>query len=149
MEKRLVKTLPDGLFHETEEKRSKIMASIKATDTKPELGVRRLVHGMGYRYRVHVRELPGKPDLVFPSRRRVIFVNGCFWHKHSCRLGTRNPKAHSEYWIEKLEGNVRRDKRNRRLLQKEGWGVMVIWECQVVSKNLEHLGRRIMEFLDS
>jgi DNA mismatch endonuclease (patch repair protein) len=84
-------------------------ARIKKTDTKPELAVRGLLHSLGYRYRVHRRDLPGNPDIVFPSRRKVIFVHGCFWHRHDCRLGAKVPSARPEYWMPKLEGNRQRD----------------------------------------
>ncbi len=123
------------------------MALVRGKDTKPELVVRRLVHGMGYRYRLHSASLPGKPDLVFPGRRKVIFVHGCFWHRHpssSCKLA-RMPKSRLEFWLPKLEGNRLRDERNQRELKKQGWKVLSIWECQIV--NLASLSNRIRSFL--
>jgi DNA mismatch endonuclease (patch repair protein) len=102
---------------------------------------------MGYRYRLHSASLPGKPDLVFPGRRKVIFVHGCFWHRHpssSCKLA-RMPKSRLEFWLPKLEGNRLRDERNQRELKKQGWKVLSIWECQIV--NLASLSNRIRSFL--
>lgn len=132
----------------TDAVRSRIMASIRSRDTKPEMAIRRLVHGLGYRYRLHARDLPGQPDLVFRSRRKVIFVHGCFWHQHDCRQGRRNPKKNSAYWRQKLAGNVARDGRHNRELRKAGWGVMTIWECRVDSRQLDKLVKRITGFLD-
>ena len=108
------------------------MAAIVSKDTKPELAVRQAVYGMGYRYRLHSKQLPGKPDLVFGKLRKVIFVHGCFWHQHAkarC-LDGRRPKSNTGYWNPKLEGNVARDKRNRVALKKAGWDVLVIWDCE-------------------
>ncbi len=129
----------------TAEKRSQIMRAVRGVNTTPELIVRRAVFALGYRYRLHAPELPGKPDIVFRPRKRVIFVHGCFWHQHSCPRGARQPKTRQEYWDKKLSRNVARDRRNRRQLNKEGWKVMVIWECQ--TKDLEKLGRRLQRFL--
>lgn len=106
------------------------MRRIRKTDTKPEMVVRRLVHCMGYRYRLHRRDLPGTPDLVFPARRKVIFVHGCFWHQHDCTLGRKKPSANPDYWHPKLARNVERDGENRRRLTALGWDVLVIWECE-------------------
>ena len=114
-------------------RRSEIMSGIRSKGMKPEMTVRRLLHSMGYRYRLHGRELPGKPDLVFPARRKVIFVHGCFWHQHAdpgCRI-VRRPKSNREYWLPKLERNVARDAENRARLEELGWEVLVIWECEV------------------
>lgn len=113
--------------------RSARMALVRGKDTKPELAVRRLVHGMGYRYRLHRASLPGKPDLVFASRRKVIFVHGCFWHRHpstACKLA-RLPKSRLDFWLPKLEGDRLRDERNKRKLKRYGWKVLSIWECQI------------------
>jgi DNA mismatch endonuclease (patch repair protein) len=123
------------------------MASVRAVNTKPELAVRRLVHGLGYRYRLHGRRLPGKPDLVFPERWKVIFVHGCFWHRHKGCALARIPKSRSDFWRQKLEGNAKRDARNIRLLRGEGWGVMVVWECQI--KKTARLTTRIRRILDA
>jgi len=123
------------------------MSRVRGRDTKPELLVRRLVHGMGYRYRLHRHDLPGKPDLTFPARRKVIFVHGCFWHRHpdpACPLA-RLPKSRLDFWRPKLETNRKRDGRNIVLLAELGWDVLVIWECQ--TKNRAELKARIGEFL--
>src|SRR5688572_11437656 len=105
------------------------MSRIRGKDTKPELVVRRLVHALGYRFRLHRAELGGRPDLVFPARMKVIFVHGCFWHRHTCKLGAPVPKTRPEFWAEKFDGNVRRDKANQRKLADEGWCVLVVREC--------------------
>ena len=132
----------------TKERRGEIMSRIRGAHTKPEMVVRRLVHGMGYRYRLHVRNLPGRPDLVFPGRRKVVFVHGCFWHRHSCRRGQSVPSTRTA-WLDKLESNRRRDRRVRRKLRKLGWAVLVIWECQTGSSRSDLLRRRIVNFLGS
>lgn len=126
--------------------RSRIMAAVRGANTGPELRVRRLVHAMGYRYRLHVKALPGTPDLVFPRLRKVIFVSGCFWHMHTCGR-CRIPATRRPYWLAKLERNARRDRRTRRQLRKAGWQVLVVWECQTQAKSLERLRRRIDRFL--
>lgn len=131
----------------TPEQRSERMSRVRGRDTKPEMLVRRLTHGMGYRYRLHRRGLPGSPDLVFPSRKKVIFVHGCFWHQHldpGCKLA-RLPKSKLDFWGPKLETNRERDERSLVLLAELGWDVLVIWECQ--TKNREELQVRIGEFL--
>ena len=126
------------------QERSAQMRLVRSKDTKPEMRVRRLVHGLGYRYRLHRADLPGKPDLVFPSRRRVIQVNGCFWHGHKCRLG-RMPKSSIEYWQRKIETNRARDKKALRALRKLGWQCLVVWECNL--GNEKELMKRIERFL--
>jgi DNA mismatch endonuclease (patch repair protein) len=131
----------------TPEQRSERMSRVRSRDTKPEMLVRRLAHGMGYRYRLHRRDLPSSPDLVFPSRQKVIFVHGCFWHRHldpDCKLA-RLPKSKLDFWGPKLETNRERDERNLALLAELGWDVLIIWECQ--TKNREELQARIGEFL--
>ena len=128
--------------------RSERMSRVRGKDTKPELLVRRLVHGMGYRYRLHRRDLPGTPDLVFPGRRKVIFVHGCFWHRHpdpTCKLA-RLPKSRREFWLPKLEGNRARDVENMARLEELGWESMTIWECQL--RDQEALEERVRRFLD-
>lgn len=127
--------------------RSERMARIRAKDTAPEMRVRRLAHAMGYRYRLHRRDLPGCPDLVFPSRRKVIFVHGCFWHRHgkNCPL-TRWPKSKMDFWRPKLEANRKRDRRNLKDLAALGWRVLVIWECEI--RDGGKLAMTIKEFLD-
>jgi DNA mismatch endonuclease (patch repair protein) len=111
------------------------------------LVVRKLTHGLGYRYRLHRRDLPGQPDLVFPSRHKVIFVHGCFWHRHKGCALARMPKSRQDFWLEKLEGNAKRDGRNERALRLNGWGVMTVWECQLSDR--DRLTTRIRRFLDA
>lgn len=109
------------------------MALVRGRDSTVELAVRRLVHRMGFRYRLHDRRLPGSPDLVFPARRKVIFVHGCFWHRHpdpACKLA-RMPKSRLDFWRPKLEGNRERDLRHQRLLRELGWNFLVVWECEI------------------
>jgi len=130
------------------EQRSRNMARIRSRDTRPELVVRRLVHSMGFRFRLHRQDLPGRPDLVFPSRRKVIFVHGCFWHRHSCRRGKSLPTTRVEFWTRKFEANRQRDDKVRRELRRDGWEVLVVWECQATSSNLQRLANRIRRFLD-
>lgn len=127
------------------EKRSRMMAGIKGKNTKPELVVRKLVHGMGFRYRLHRKDLPGSPDLVFPRLKKVIFVHGCFWHRHpSCRFAY-TPKSNSQFWLNKLEGNTRRDELALVALNAMGWEVLIVWECEVW--DLPALCPRLSEFL--
>ncbi|MNO91931.1 Very short patch repair protein [compost metagenome] len=123
------------------------MSRVKSKNTKPELVVRRLVFGMDYRYRLHAKNLPGQPDLVFPGRKKVIFVNGCFWHGHTdCRYG-RLPKSRVEYWQAKIEQNQARDRENTTLLEADGWQVLTVWQCEL--KNIETLANRLNEFIES
>ncbi len=131
----------------TAAERSRRMSLVKGKDTKPEMFVRRLVHRMGYRYRLHVRDLPGNPDLVFPSRCKVIFVHGCFWHRHGSCRNTRWPKSKLSFWRPKLEENQRRDKTNRRRLGRLGWKVLIVWECQL--GKLPALTARLRAFLET
>ncbi len=114
----------------TPEQRRLCMSSIKAKDTKPEMIVRKISHSLGYRYRLHRTDLPGKPDLVFPRLSKIIFVNGCFWHMHKCKFGLVTPKTNSDFWRKKRESTVVRDKKQQQELKNLGWQVMVIWECQ-------------------
>lgn len=128
--------------------RSRNMAAIRATGMKPEMMVRSLVHRMGYRFRLHAKDLPGKPDLVFRPRRKVIFVHGCFWHQHQkpgCRDG-RQPKSNIGYWRQKMARNVERDAANLAGLKSLGWKVLVLWECEVL-KGRPSLEKRIRRFL--
>ena len=119
------------------------MARVKTKNTEPELKMRRLLLDMGYRgYRIHYDKLPGRPDVVFTRRRKVIFVHGCFWHGHNCKSGMNTPKINKDYWEPKLRRNADRDKEHLRQIRKEGWKVLVVWECQL--KNLEGV-RRILE----
>jgi DNA mismatch endonuclease, patch repair protein len=114
--------------------RSKIMASVRHKDTGAELILRRALHKIGLRYRLHDRTLPGSPDLVFPRFHAVVFVHGCYWHSHGCYRST-VPKSRHEFWIEKFQANRSRDARNERLLLKDGWRVLIVWECVLLGKN--------------
>lgn len=125
--------------------RSALMSRVKAKGTKPELNVRRLAHGLGYRYRLHRRDLPGSPDLVFPGRRKVLFVHGCFWHRHQGCRKTTMPKTRAKFWQRKFDDNVRRDERVIAALRDLGWDVLVVWECETSDENL--LRRTLIEFL--
>ena len=111
--------------------RSFNMSRIKSRDTKPELIVRSLVHRMGFRFRLHRKDLPGKPDIVLPSHRKIIFVHGCFWHSHRCRFGRVSPATNSEFWTTKRGETAKRDRRNLRKLRRDGWTVLVVWECWI------------------
>jgi DNA mismatch endonuclease (patch repair protein) len=129
----------------TANQRSKLMSRVKGKDTTPERIVRRIAHGLGYRFRLHCAKLPGKPDLVFPRLRRIIFVHGCFWHLHTCRQGMNAPKTNVSFWNAKREGNKARDGRVRRELRRLGWEVLVIWECQC--RNTAKIRDKVNEFL--
>ena len=131
----------------TPEQRSIIMSRIGSKNTKPEMIVRKLVFGLGYRYRLHDKKLPGRPDLVFKSKKKVIFVHGCFWHQHrGCKRGTL-PKSNLEFWEGKLKNNKTRDKKIRRQLKELGWEVLVIWECQ--TKDAKALAEKLILFLET
>lgn len=127
----------------TPERRSYLMSRVRGKNTTPELRVRKLAHALGYRFRLHRRDLPGKPDLVFPRLHKIIFVHGCFWHRHEgCRLATHS-KSRTEFWEAKFERNVERDRRVRAELRALGWDVLVIWECETrESDTLEDILRR-------
>jgi len=128
-------------------RRSWAMSRVRRSNTKPELEVRRLLFAKGYRYRLHAKQLPGTPDLVFASRRKVIFVNGCFWHRHeNCRLAS-TPKSNTEFWLSKFEANKQRDQRALTELSKLGWSVLTVWQCEIDSKAL--LERRLCAFLEN
>ena len=131
----------------TPAERSARMARIAGKHTAPEMAVRRLVSALGHRYRLHGAKLPGKPDLVFAGKRKAIFVHGCFWHRHAaktCKLA-RLPKTRLDFWLPKLEGNRKRDARNRRALARAGWKTLVVWECQL--GNIDRMRNRIARFL--
>ena len=130
----------------TPEVRSRIMAKVKSKGMKPELRVRKLLHGLGYRYRLHRADLPGRPDLVFPARRKVVFVNGCFWHRHDNCGQVRLPATNRDYWQAKLERNYNRDRRNLALLREQGWAALTIWECQL--RDLAAVAAQLTAFLD-
>ena len=132
---------------ESDALRSRIMRAVRSKDTKPEIIVRKLSFSLGYRHRLHRKDLPGKPDLVYPSRKKVIFVHGCFWHGHDCKRGARVPKTHKEYWVKKIGGNIARDKKNQMLLKETGWEYLIVWECEI--KDSEILGERLKIFLNA
>jgi DNA mismatch endonuclease (patch repair protein) len=125
------------------------MALVRGKDTKPELVVRRLIHGLGYRFRLHRKDLPGKPDIVLPRLRKAIEVRGCFWHRHPDPACTRAriPKSRQDFWIPKLEGNARRDADNERALRALGWDLLVVWECETVPTRRDELTAAVRQFL--
>ncbi|WP_373432581.1 very short patch repair endonuclease [Geothrix sp. 21YS21S-2] len=125
--------------------RSWVMSRVRSQDTRPELTVRRLLHAMGYRYRLRLRTLPGSPDLAFTGRRKVVWVHGCFWHGHTCPNGTRLPRTNVAFWEEKRRRNQERDLLAERNLVALGWEFMVVWECEL--KQPEAVGHRLVEFL--
>lgn len=116
--------------------RSDIMRCVHGKNTSPEIAVRRIVSSLGYRYRLHRRDLPGAPDLVFIGLRKVLFVNGCFWHMHHCSRGKSTPSANGAYWRKKRESNARRDRSVRRKLRSQGWDILTVWECQIRDASL-------------
>lgn len=128
----------------TPERRSEIMARIKSVDTNPEMRLRQIIHALGYRFRLHRRDLPGNPDIVLPSYHAAIMMHGCFWHGHTCKDG-RRPESNSAYWEKKLDRNIERDRRNASALRRLGWRCMVVWECQL--KNQDRIARRVERFL--
>ena len=133
----------------TRKRRSEIMSNIRAKGMKPEMAVRHITHAMGYRYRLHRTDLPGRPDLVFPGRRKVIFVHGCFWHQHGdpeCQIA-RRPKSNQHYWLPKLERNVARDGEHLAQLAVLGWDVLVVWECEIDRDR--RTAERIRQFLET
>ena len=122
----------------TPEERSRNMRKIRSKNTSPELLIRKIVYSLGYRYRLHRKDLPGKPDLVFFGKKKVIFVHGCFWHQHQnpeCKIA-RVPKSKTEYWLPKLQRNVERDQRNKEELMESGWSVLEVWECETKNTSL-------------
>lgn len=131
---------------EDPERRSRIMRAVRSQDTAPELAVRRAAHGLGYRFRLHRKDLPGAPDLVFPRLGAVIFVNGCFWHGHSCPRGARVPMNNRGYWLRKIQSNRTRDRAVRSALRRLGWRCLTVWECQ--TKNAASLAARVRRFLE-
>lgn len=131
----------------TQAARSERMSRVKGKDTKPELKVRKLVHSLGYRYRLHGKDIPGKPDMVFSTRWKVIFVNGCFWHRHgdsNCSLA-RLPKSRLDFWLPKLERNAQRDNENVEMLRQTGWESLVVWECEL--RDMDAVKRKVVGFL--
>ncbi|WP_449396790.1 very short patch repair endonuclease [Devosia riboflavina] len=134
-------------MHGVPDARRRLMANVRSANTKPEMIVRRLTHALGYRYRLHVRSLPGSPDLVFSGKRKLIFVHGCFWHRHEgCNLTT-FPKTRADYWNAKFAANVARDAAQEAALWQQGWSVLTIWECE--TRDLLALQQRISGFLSN
>jgi len=131
------------------EKRSEVMGKVRSRDTKPEIAVRKLLHGMGYRFTVNGpknKNLPGRPDIVLPKYKTVVFVHGCFWHRHKgCRMAA-SPKSNKKFWQEKFARNVARDRRNSRKLRNQGWRVLVVWECEV--RMAEKLSKKLKRGID-
>lgn len=130
---------------ESPEVRRRTMQAVKSKDTAPELTVRRMAHGMGYRFRLHRKDLPGKPDIVFPGLHKIIFVHGCFWHGHDCPRGARVPKGNRDYWLKKIGRNRERDRAARAALIDSSWRVAVLWECELGDQ--KQLRRRLRDFL--
>ncbi|TIU00670.1 MAG: DNA mismatch endonuclease Vsr [Mesorhizobium sp.] len=122
------------------------MSAVRQKNTKPEMAVRRLLHAMGYMYRLHASELPGKPDVVFRKRRKALFVHGCFWHGHNCGRGHR-PASRSDYWDAKIDRNVARDLDRIERLRADGWDVLVVWECETLKRDAAELAVRLRSFL--
>ncbi|MBB6357199.1 very short patch repair endonuclease [Aminobacter aganoensis] len=127
--------------------RSRMMRAVKSKNTAPEMIVRKIVHRMGYRFRLHRKNLPGHPDLVFPSRRLALFVHGCFWHGHDCARGARSPKTNAQYWAQKIERNRKRDAATLEALSQEGWRSCVVWECEL--REQEQLRTKLGDLLMS
>jgi DNA mismatch endonuclease, patch repair protein len=125
--------------------RSATMRAVKSKDTKPELMVRSLIYRLGYRFRLHRKDIPGTPDIVFPGRRKVIFIHGCFWHGHDCKRGARVPQNNRDYWEKKIERNRQRDMINLNALQQLRWQVLVIWECEISQS--QDLAKKLTNFL--
>ena len=132
----------------TPKQRSYNMSRIRNSNTKPEMIVRKLIHKMGYRYRLHRKDLPGKPDLVFSKHRKIIFVHGCFFHMHDCRYGQVIPKTNAEFWKNKRKSNVERDKKNVTELKNDGWDVLIIWECMTKKNEIEYLPSLLRNYLE-
>ena len=129
----------------TPQQRSWVMSRVKQRHTTPEIAVRSIIWGLGYRFRLHATELAGHPDIVFRSRRKVIFVHGCFWHRHRCRQGQRTPKTRIDFWSAKFARNAARDTVVRRRLRRAGWKVLIVWECE--TRDVTKLTQRIAAFL--
>lgn len=129
----------------TAEQRHRCMAQIRGKDTDPERRVRSMIHRMGFRYRLHNSDIPGKPDIVLPRLRKIVFVHGCFWHMHRCRFGRVKPETNADFWRNKREGNRQRDAKVRRALRKTGWSVLTVWECELRDDN--KLQKKLRTFL--
>ena len=125
------------VIHKVSEQRSRNMSAIKSKNTKPEIAVRKLLHSMGYRFRLHRKDLPGSPDIVLPKYKTVIFVHGCFWHRHkNCKYAS-NPKTRQEFWEAKFRENINRDKLNQENLSSKGWKIIIVWECEIKDKDFD------------
>lgn len=133
----------------TPAERSRVMSAVRSRHTSPELAVRRLATSLGYRYRLHGKNVPGSPDLVFAGLRKVVFVHGCFWHRHRCPRGRSTPAANKKFWLAKFARNVARDAEVAKLLRREGWRSLTIWECGLTPKRLERTAARLKKFLES
>lgn len=129
------------------EKRSLIMSKITGKDTKPEIIIRKALFAEGYRYRLYKKDLPGKPDIVFPGRNKVIFINGCFWHGHNCKRAAL-PETNKSFWEKKINGNKERDKRNLAKLKDMGWETLIVWQCEIKKNRLETLINKIKTFIE-
>jgi len=147
MERALRKLLPENAFGDVAPDRSRMMKANKGGDTKPEMMARSALHRLGYRFRLHCRDLPGNPDIVLPRFRTVIFVHGCFWHRHHCRDGRNVPNTHTDFWKAKFRRNLARDRKAHRELRETGWTVHVEWECQ--ARDVELLEKRLKSLLAS
>ena len=124
-------------MHKISEQRSRNMSAIKSKNTKPEIAVRKLLHSMGYRFRLHSKGLPGSPDIVLPKYKTLIFVHGCFWHRHeNCKYAS-TPKTRQEFWEAKFRENINRDKLNQENLSSKGWKIIVVWECEINDKDFD------------
>ena len=135
------------VIHEVSEQRSRNMSAIKSKNTKPEIKVRKVLHSMGYRFRLHSKDLPGSPDIVLPKYKTVIFVHGCFWHRHqNCKYAS-TPKTRQEFWNKKFNENINRDKINQENLSSKGWKIIIIWECEIKNKkiNLEQIFKKVIK----
>jgi DNA mismatch endonuclease (patch repair protein) len=135
------------VIHEVSEQRSRNMSAIKSKNTKPEIKVRKVLHSMGYRFRLHSKNLPGSPDIVLPKYKTVIFVHGCFWHRHqNCKYAS-TPKTRQEFWNKKFNENINRDKINQENLSSKGWKIIIIWECEIKNKkiNLEQIFKKVIK----
>jgi DNA mismatch endonuclease (patch repair protein) len=131
----------------SKQKRSQIMSRISGKNTKPEIIIRKLAHSLGYRFRLHKKDLPGKPDIVFPKYKKVIFVNGCFWHSHKNCKRSKLPTTNKKFWKDKIDGNKRKDRSNYIGLKKLGWAYLVIWQCEIKVGNADKLKIKIDKFL--
>ena len=129
----------------TKEQRSRVMSRVKNKNTKPEVQVRSMLHRMGYRFRLHRRDLAGAPDIVLPRHRKAVFVHGCFWHNHDCPRGKR-PSTRTEFWNAKLDANIERDRANQKALEEKGWRVLTLWECEV--KDPDYIQEKLRHFLE-